>query len=129
MLRSVDVLAQRIDLLERTYVGSSSFEFGAEDSVLSRIESLHRRFQALDTDIPAFKACYEAVIKLKPIIQEKKASALIVSQKVEGLLASKEALQSNMNTLLKIGELSSTILSDEYRGLLPRLLLHCACVP
>jgi hypothetical protein len=116
MLRPIGVLAQRIDLLERTYVGSNSFELSAEDSVLARVEALHRRFQSLDADIPAFKACYESALKLKSLIQDKKASALVVSQKVEGLLASREALQSNMNTLLKIGELSSTILSDEYKG-------------
>lgn len=119
MISSVDILSQRVGLLERTYVGKSAVGAGdREADILQRIEAIHSRFKEIEVEIPTFKACYEAVLKLRSMLLEKKGAAVLISQKIEGLLANRESLQSSAKTLLKIDELSSVIDNDSFKGIL-----------
>ena len=124
MISSLDILNQRIMLLERTYIGSrAGAESTADIDVVARIESLHSRFQELECDIPAFKSCYESVLKLRPMLLEKKGAAVLISQRLEGLLAQKDDLHARAKTILKIDDLSKVI-DDTLKGIYFSLLSY-----
>lgn len=115
MLSSVDLLHQRLDLLERTYVGGQVDPKWSGD-LLQRIDTLSARYTCLQDETPVFRACYESVMKVKPLILERKASLTVLTQQLEGLLASKETLQARIETVLAVGDLAATLYSDDLKG-------------
>lgn len=117
MLSSTDILHQRLDLLESTYIGSAAGQGGSSNhSLIERVQALNARFSCLQEETPVFLACYDTAMKLRPLILEKKATVLDISQKVEGLIASKEVLQSNMKMILNIDDLCSKQRNEDLKG-------------
>lgn len=110
MLHPLALLNHRLELLEKTYIGSSSSGNDLnEDDFLSRINTLGTKFQSLQNDVPAFKSCFELSEKLKPLLNEKKGSAVLISQKLDSLLANKAAIEQNFRRFHTVGELSTII--------------------
>jgi regulator of replication initiation timing len=117
MLSTTDLLHQRLDLLEITYIGTAARDnLTASRSVIDRVEALGARFSSIQDQTPAFRTCYDTVMRLKPLIREKDATITALSQHLDGLTATKETLQANVRTLVEISELSAALRDDDLKG-------------
>jgi hypothetical protein len=117
MLSTTDLLHQRLDLLEITYIGTAACDnLTASRSVIDRVEALGARFSSIQDQTPAFRTCYDTAMRLKPLIREKDATITALSQHLDGLTATKETLQANVRTLVEISELSAALRDDDLKG-------------
>lgn len=112
----MDILSQRLELLERTYIGGADVGGGDATDILKRIEVLSSKYAGILEEVPQFGACYASIVKLRPIILERKNSALQLSQRVEGLIATKDNMTMQMKALVSIGEMSNRINDDNLKG-------------
>lgn len=119
MISSSELLAQRVELLERTYVGGSTGrKIGTRDDgpIVERVLALSAKLDSIGNDVPALQILYEQSIKLKPLIQQKKSSAVIISQRIDLMLAQKDAIERNFKQLTQIDDNAKYINSETFEG-------------
>lgn len=118
MISTSDLLAQRVDLLERIYIGGSSEKkrVHTDGAIIERVLALSAKLDSLGNEIPALKTLYEQSLTLKPLIQQKKSSAVVISQRIDQMLAQRESLERNFKQLTQIGDYSKYINIDTFKG-------------
>jgi archaellum component FlaC len=116
MLSSIEMLNQRVQILEKTYFGIDRTLSPSQDSILEKVQGVSSKLERIEQEVPEFKACHELVTQFRPLLLEKKNSAVGIMQSVEALIANKEALQQQMRQLVTIDELSHVINNEHYRG-------------
>jgi hypothetical protein len=114
MLSSIEMLNQRVQILEKTYFGLDRSQ--SQDSILEKVRAVSAKLERVELEVPEFKACFDLVTQFRPLLLEKKNSAVGIMQSVEALLANKEVVQVQMRQLATIGELSQFINNEHYRG-------------
>jgi archaellum component FlaC len=118
MLSSIEMLNQRVQILEKTYFGIDRTLSPSQDSILEKVQGVSSKLERIEQEVPEFKACHELVTQFRPLLLEKKNSAVGIMQSVEALIVNKEALQQQMRQLVTIDELSHVINNEHYRGTL-----------
>ena len=123
MLTPLELLNQRIDLLEKTYIGiidknqnqiiSDAFK---NNNIIELLNEVNNKYNLIESKVPSIKVTYELINKLRPIMIERKDNLTKILQKIELIMLNKEMLQLNMKTLSNIKELSYVIDSDCYKG-------------
>jgi len=118
MISSSDLLTQRVDLLERTYIGGSTEKKRAhtDGAIIERVLVLSAKLDSLGNEVPAIKTLYEQSLKLKPLIQQKKSSVVVISQRIDQMLAQRESLERNFKQLTQIDDYSKYINSETFKG-------------
>jgi len=115
MNSSCVLLSHRVDVLEKTYVGVNLDK--AESRVLhERVSALTSRLDSIGVEVPAIQTVYEQVAKLQPLIQKKKASAAVVAQQVEQVLAQRDIIEGHFKTIAKIEGQTEFINTEGFAG-------------
>lgn len=129
MISPSELLLQRVNLLEKTYVGGLTEKRtpGAHTggAIIERVVALSTKLDSFGHEVPALKTLYEQSLKLQPLIQQKKSSAVIISQRVDHLLTQRESLERNFKQLTQINENSKYISSENFKSKYYVLYLNC----
>ena len=96
MSLSTDVLKVRVDMVESLLFGNKQKSNELVKSSLNRIED---KLVAMEKEIPASKSCSDLILKLHPLINEKKLQLNQINDKVESLLVRKDELQNLIKDL------------------------------
>lgn len=91
-----DMLKVRVEMVESQVYGT---KHNSSDLVQPRLKEFENKIQALERDVPAARTCSEILLKLHPLINEKKLQLNLINDKVESLLLRKEELQSLVSNL------------------------------
>ena len=113
----VDLLNSRIDKLESSFfLGASPTSLLAPTSVNYRLDQIDVTLQKTEKEVPGLKACEGLILKLKPLISERKSSLKHTVEKVEELLIKEDELLYNVKSLSAIGRITPSISSPHFAG-------------
>lgn len=109
MSGNMDLLKVRVDMVESLFFGNKN---SSPDLVQPRLQAIDGKLQSMEKEIPAVKACSEAILKLHPLINEKKLQINQINDKVDSLLARKDELNRFISDLEAIRQHSGVLGSD-----------------
>jgi hypothetical protein len=113
MANNLDLLKIRADTLESSFFGKS--EFNDVQSVSEKINFIVSKLSAVEKEIPNLKFCSDAILKLQPLILEKKYIIAKTVESVGGILNKRNEIQSYINDLNCIDRLTGLIGNDIFR--------------
>jgi hypothetical protein len=113
MANNLDLLKIRADTLESSFFGKS--EFNDVQSVTEKINFIVNKLSVVEKEIPNLKFCSDAILKLQPLILEKKYIIAKTVDNVDGILSKRNEIQSYINDLNCIDRLSGLIGNDIFR--------------
>jgi hypothetical protein len=112
---SVDLLVSRIDKIESAFfLGTNPADLVNPASIAARLDEADLKLQKQEKEVPGLKACEDIIVKLKPLIFNKKASLQHTVEKVDELLIKKEELNHSVESLAAIERMSGSINSPHF---------------
>lgn len=109
-------LDNRVKLLESCYLtGGQQPELDA-GSLLQRVQALLTKVQDIEAEFPEIKACSEALVKIQPLLGQKRHGLKSVQDKVNQLLAKKQTITEGVSLLQNIDGLQHVINTEQFAG-------------
>lgn len=118
MLEPVDLIGRRIDALERSYFGKiPDYDQYLEPGVITtKLDNISVKMGEIDHQIPAMRASHTLLLKLKPVILERKSKLSSLLQKIDSIVANKATISSYIEDLQNIERLSYAVNGDHFKA-------------
>jgi hypothetical protein len=115
MEKNLDLLKIRADTLESSFFGKGEFNDVLSLSLTEKIQRIVGKLSAVEKDIPNLKLCSDAILKLQPLILDKKYLIAKTVDNVDGIVNKRNEIQTYINDLNCIDRLSGLIGNDIFR--------------
>lgn len=115
MISSCSLLSHRVDVLEKTYIGTN-LDKRESQNLHERVSALTNRLDAIGVDVPAIQTVYEQAAKLQPLIQKRKESASVVAQRVDQILAQRDILEGHFKSIVKMEGQTEFVNTEGFAG-------------
>ena len=118
MLEATDLMGRRIAALERSYFGNNANydEYLEPGVITTKLDNIDVKLAEIDHQIPALKASHNLLLKLKPVILERKSNLSGLLRRVDSIIANKASIAEYIEDLHTVERLSYAVNSEHFQG-------------